>query len=157
MAYEIFSHSPADVIRWLLVQLGQGSDPTLSPLQPWPVYASSEPNEPDDVLTVYDTTPQGDGRIMLGGMQQVHWGVQVRVRSTIHVDGWKKAKGLEAALSEEVAYTTVNVGAVPYVVYAVSTSSVLVLGKEQPSTRRSLFTCNFVTAIDGLIPQFLGR
>ncbi len=46
-------HSPAEVIRWLLVAIGQGVDPAQG--GDWQVAVALEESSPDNAITVYDT------------------------------------------------------------------------------------------------------
>jgi hypothetical protein len=146
------SHSPADVIRWLLVALAQGTDPTMTTLAAWPVYASDEPDTPDSVITTYDTTAQMDGRTLFNGNWAQHYGVQIRVRAANHGDGYVKAKEICDAI-DAVSYQQVSViGARSHVnQYRVITlcrnGEPMAIGKETPKTMRKLFTINLVTPI----------
>jgi hypothetical protein len=136
------THSPADVLRWALVQMGAGADPTELPLGGWPVYCAGEPDAPDHCLTVYDTTPQADGRAMPTGETFQHYGIQVRVRSSTHAEGWAKADLLRRTLDEDVYDEFVRVGAHAYLVKSVSGTQLLTLGRNAPSTSRFVFTIN---------------
>ena len=136
-------HSPADVIRGCLIDLGLGSDPTLDPQAAWPIYVSSEPTTPDNCLTVYDTQGVEDGSSQLDGELWTHHGFQVRVRSTDHVTGWARANAIRQALAQQVLDNAVAVGTSHYVIHAAAgIGSVLVLGKDTPTSKRSLFTLN---------------
>lgn len=133
--------SPADVVRWILVALGVGTDPELG--SAWPVYCSSEPDRPDNSITVYDTDGTDNGRTMVDGKLQRLFGFQVRVRSDSHGTGWTKADAIQTALAESVYQETVTVNGRSYLVHAVSRiGDVLPLGKESPTSKRSLFTLN---------------
>lgn len=168
----LLNDSPADVIRWLLVQLGQGiitlpsgliiasglvTDPSLSPMQAWPCYATDEPDSPDSVITVYDTQGRDDGRSMIDGERYEHHGFQIRVRAPTHRIGQLKAQQIKVVLDQAVVHRTVtfndqNGTSRSYDVPCVSrTSDVIPLGKDTPSTKRRLFTINAVCPIGELI------
>lgn len=141
-------HTPADVARWLLVLKGAGTSPLASPLGSWPVYALSEPDVPDDVVTTYDTQGVDHGRFMVGGALQGLYGFQVRVRSARPVAGWRKADEIQTLLAESVYQDTVTVAAVEslsaatYLVHCVSgIGDVLNLGYA-PGSKRRLYTIN---------------
>ncbi len=143
-------HSPAEVIRALLVASGLTSDPPAPPTAPsaWPCYATNEPSTPDDCVTVYDTAGRMDGRDMVDGQQNIHRGVQVRVRSTDHPTGYQKAEAVAVWLDEGVNQAVVTISSNSYLVFCVNrTGDVLVLGKNVPGTKRSLFTINLVAPI----------
>ncbi len=140
-------HSPADVLATLLVTLGAATDPEAATLGDWPVYVDSEPPTPDDVLTVYDTTARTFGRSMIDGETLLHEGVQVRVRATDHTTGLIKARAIRQKLDEVVHLNNVTVDGTDYLVWSVDTTSLLKLGKETPTSKRSLFTINGTCSI----------
>lgn len=140
------THSPADIIRNLLVNLGLGTTPSAA--GSWPVYAEREPDAPDSVITVYNTAGRKDGRVQVGGEVQEHHGFQVRIRAANPVTGYTKAQAIAIALDETVYQDTVTISAATYLVHAVSrVGSVLALGKETPTSKRNLFTINAVAAL----------
>ena len=144
-------HSPADIARWLLVQLGQGTDPTVTPLGAWPAYESVEPNAPDNCITCYDTTESSDGRVMIDGERQQHYGIQVRVRSATAKLGYAKAIALAIALDGVVGIGVTGTTLVPnsYLVPEVSVrGGVLYIGLDNPTTKRTLHTVNAILPIN---------
>ena len=137
------AHTPADVIAQLLVDGGQGSDPLVLPLGDWPIYVESEPDSPDSVLTVYTTTGIDDGRTMPDGELQQHYGFQVRIRSRTAKEGYTKAAAIRAFLSEVVKDNRVSLDLSDYLVLCVSKiGQIMRLGKDTPTTKRSLYTLN---------------
>lgn len=135
------SHSPADILASLLVALIKGTNPDDN--ADWPIYISSEPNAPDNCITVYDTLGQDDGRSMIDGTLWQHYGFQVRIRATTHMVGHARASLIRDALSLEVIQREVTIGANTYVIQAASRiGQVLYLGKIVPASMRSLFTVN---------------
>lgn len=146
------NHSPAHVIRDLLVTLGLGTDPDDG--GSWPIFVSREPNTPDSVITLYDTASRMQGRRMVNGITVEHYGIQVRVRDAGPTGAWVKANALAVALDQTIALDDVTVedtdgtGSSTYKVYTVSrVSGPLSLGKETPTSKRNLFTINAVAAI----------
>jgi hypothetical protein len=138
-------HSQSDVLRWLLISLGIGTDPTTE--GSWPIHASSEPDSPDDLITVYDTTGVTSGRIQRTGETVEHRGITIQVRGTDHQTAWAKADALRVALDESISTSPVTIGGYSYVVYAVTVKSgPLSLGTE-PNTNRFLFTINAVMSL----------
>lgn len=134
--------SPADVIQRLLIGLGLVSNPTLG--LDWPAYVASEPDRPDDCVTVYDVQGRDFGSHQIDGFRVERRGFQVRVRARTHLTGYPKARQIAEALDTDVLSETVVAG--PGVVYCVHccdrTSDVIPLGKDAPTTKRSLFTVN---------------
>ena len=102
----------------------------------------TEPDRPDNCITVYNTTPNEHGRVMHDGQMQRHHGIQVRVRSTTHPVGWAKAKAIATALAKDVFEALVTISGSTYLVWAVcQRGNIAVLGKDKNSSRR-LFTVN---------------
>lgn len=146
------SHSPAEVIRQLLIDLGVGTVP--SALGNWPIHVAREPDKPDSAITVYNTTGRDHGRTMNDGERQEHLGIQVRVRDMNHDDGFEKAQAVAMVLDQTVRLNTVTVsdrvgtGSATYTVYSVSrTTGVIIVGEERPDSRRNIFTINAVVSL----------
>lgn len=140
------THSPADVLRHLLVELGQGVLPSVG--GDWPIYVGAEPNTPDSVVTLYDTAGRDDGRVMSDGERQEHHGVQIRLRDPDHQSGYLKARAVALALDQDIAQSEQTIAGTTYTVHAVSrTTDVISLGKEVPKSKRNLFTINVVVAL----------
>lgn len=139
------NHSPADVLRWLLIALGLGTDPANG--GEWQVYAGNEPGTPDQVITITDTAGTPQGRLHIDGEVIATFGFQVRVRSKDHPTGWLKADAIRNALAKSVDRTQVTVGGVAYLVpCVVRIGNVIPLGKESAS-KRSIFTLNAETHV----------
>lgn len=140
----ILQHSCADILRRVLIALDLGTDPTQYPnvLGEWPVYVDNEPSDPDNVLTVYDTSGRDGGRTMYDGERQENHGFQVRIRSSDHKTGFTRARAIAVTLDRNVYDEVVTLDGTAYLVHAVSrTSDVIRLGKA-PGSKRSLFTIN---------------
>jgi hypothetical protein len=138
-------HSPADVLRHLLVNNGQGVLPSAVTTSwnntQWPIGVSNEPDTPDNCVTLYDTEPLQQGRIMFSGEKEEKYGVQVRVRSDVFTRGWTKAHALAVYLDETVSEMPVTISGTSYLVHAVSRrGGVLPLGQAAPDSKRQLFT-----------------
>jgi len=153
----VLENSPADVVRWLLVQLGAGSDPAAN--QPWPVHAAGEPSTPDEVITVYDTAWQDDGRGMPTGEKYYHYGLQVRVRAADHPTCWNKTSEVLTVMNEVVYANLVDIPATAqygageqYHVDCIAKSTALVLGKNVPTTKLNVCVINGVVSLRPLTP-----
>lgn len=142
-------HSPADVLRYLLVQMGHGDYPSLTGQNvTWPTFVSVEPSKPDNVVTVYNTTGTNDGRIQFTGEQSRHYGIQVRVRSATYGVGYAKAKRLAVAMAEDIYGEEVVIGASSYTVNCLAkVGDVLELGKELPDSKRNIFVINALMSV----------
>lgn len=144
----LLMHSPADVCRWALIRVGVGTDPTASPLGSWPIYASKEPDAPDNVITLYDTAGQDDGRSMVDGELQEHYGIQVRFRAQDEPTGRQKAEAVRKAMAESIYYTNLAVGAYRYLVHCFGPiGNVIGLGEDLRSSKRRLFTVNAMVSL----------
>lgn len=137
------THSPAEIIRQLLIDLGVGTASGS-----WPVKFATEPDNPDNVITVYNAAGRSSGRVQNGGERQEHHGFQVRVRSTSESVGYVKARVIAVALDENVLLTTVTVDSSTYRIQSISrTGDVISLGKNHPTTNLNLFTINALASL----------
>lgn len=150
----LLTHSPADIIRYLLIHAGGGVLPPST--NAWPIYAWQEPDLPDNVVTLYDTSGKMDGRIHDGEHQQ-HEGVQIRVRAAVASDGNTKIRGLVEILDKQILNTIVvcnNVsgsGTSTYKVISVTRpGTIMSIGKDTPTTKRAIFTCNLLVTVEQL-------
>lgn len=147
-------HSPAQVLQKLLIDFSFGFDGTVTSPPAWSCYASSEPDSPDNCITVYDTAGKTFGREQILGDTLEHYGLQFKVRSSVYDVGWLKAHALAQLLDESVRLNTVTVPAsanaaeATYVVFSVNrTGPILPLGKDTPGSKRNVFTVNATAAI----------
>jgi hypothetical protein len=142
------THSPADILRKLLIDLGLGSQPSAT--THWPVYVSQQPDDPDNLITLRDTTGIHDGRVHVGGEVQGRDGIQIIVRCNSFPVGWTKADTLCKTLDTDVYSATVTIDTTTYTVHSASRSggmSPIHLGKESTSSRRELFSINVTLSI----------
>lgn len=136
------AHSPADVVRRLVIGLGHGTAPAIPP-GAWPVYIGTEPSAPDDCVTVFDTEGRIVGAVQHNGEVQEYHGIQVRVRAADYATGYAKARAIAVALDTDVERDAVTVGAGSYCACSVTrTSDVVSLGLDRPQGRRQVFTFN---------------
>jgi hypothetical protein len=142
------SDSPARVVRQLLINLGVVNEVGAAVTPYWPAYSPGEPPSPDNVVTVYNTSGQKDSRDKNTREMEGHHGIQVRIRGIDQATAFQKANDVTEALDKRVRYTAVTVGANQYIVKAVSrTGEAIDIGKETPSSKRSLFTVNALVAV----------
>ena len=140
------AHSPADILRYLLIDLGHGTLPSDGAL--WPIYESQEPNLPDNVITTYNTTNVHQGRVMSDGEVQERYGIQIRVRATTELIAFVKSQAITISLDQDVYLKGVTINGSGYLVHAVSRiSGPMSIGKETPDSKRDLFTINVTAAI----------
>ena len=140
------THSPADVLRDLLIGLAVGTAPSAA--GNWPIFVAGEPDTPDNCITVYDTAGTLEGRSMIDGEKQEHHGIQIRVRANDYPTGYTKARTVATTLDTSVYQNSASIGASVYVVQSVSrTTDVIPLGKENPLSKRDLFTINALVSL----------
>jgi hypothetical protein len=138
------------------------SDPT-KPVasNPWPIGADTESDVTDDLVTIYDTQGVNEGRTTPNCQRQEHPGVQVRVRSTTPLAGFKKAQQIGVALDqvgypEGSAWTPQRTVTIPgstatYRVFAVTrNTNIINAGKNVPNTKHSIFTINAILVLKQL-------
>lgn len=144
-------HSPADILRYALVDLGLGTIPSENGL--WPIFVSVEPDTPDNCITLYDTTGIHQGRRQVDGRVLDRAGIQIRVRSSSHVVGYTKANAIAIAVDEDIYLTNTTVNLVTYQIWAISRDSggILALGKQTPNSKRDLFTVNVNMSVKQLV------
>lgn len=139
-------HSPARVIQRILISDGQGTEPNLwlngSTGSAWPCYSSKEPDRPDEVLTVYDSTGTEDGRSMLDGELFTHYGIQIRVRGATQQIARQKIESVRLYMSETLYNKMINVDGTEYLVQCFSAIKQVLDLKEIPNSKRRLFTIN---------------
>ena len=139
-------HSPADIIRDLLIDLSLGTLPTNNTA--WPVFRSNQPDSPDNSICVFDTENELQGRRQTDGVTIEFYGILIRVRGVDYSTGFNKAKDIAHQLDTEVLRDDVTIGSDTYRVQAVTRrGGVLSLGSELGVSRRRLFTINAVASI----------
>ena len=139
------THSPADIVRYCLIDLSLGTLPTSS--GDWPITVTQEVEDPDNAITIFDTSGIKQGRVF-GGEIQEHEGFQVRIRATDHSTGHTKANAIKEALDKSILNVGVTIGSTTYIVYSVSRrSGIFYLGQDVSSSKRVIFTINAVVAL----------
>lgn len=140
------SHTPAQVIRQLLIDLAVGTD--ITDAAAWPIYGSLHPDTPDNSIAVTDTPGRVNGRSQIDGEVTEHHGVQVRIRGITHEVGYVRANLIKNAIDKESTRAQVVIGTSTYTVHAITrVGDVIAMGPESPSSRRRLFSINAVVAL----------
>lgn len=145
-------HSEADIIRYVLVTLGLGNLPSNPNAHTWPISVDQEPDQPDNAITVYNTSPQPQGRLQVSGLAVEHAGFMVQVRCTDSQAGKTKIREILAALTQDINRTTVTIsnsrGTASYMIQAVTRrSGPNTLGRDHDNENRFLFTLNCTASI----------
>jgi len=137
------NNSTAEIIGQMLVDLGICSDSNQSN---WQLYIGNEEDNPDNCITVYDTSSLDQGYLMIDGSKQGPNGVQIRIRGINRKTSYQKSDEIFTALSKNIkagAYDrTIRIGDNSYKFRSISSiSNVISLGKET-NTNRYLHTIN---------------
>jgi len=139
-------HSPADILRYLMIELGLGTLPSAN--GSFPVYVDQEPDKPDSAITLFDTTGRSQGKDHPTGELQRHPGIQIKVRTARASTAYTKADAIVVSLTESVDKETVSVETSSYSVQSVTvTSGPIRLGKETLTSKRNSFTINVVISL----------
>lgn len=148
----ILNNSPSDILRYLIIDITEGSLPVAGKLYAptdWPVFNDVEPPLPDNCITTFDTTGTDDGRIMLTGEIVHHTGFQIRVRAQDKETGWLKANAIQISLMESVRRVSLTINTRTYLIHCIAKmGDILSLGKESPTSKRNLFTLNAVMMVE---------
>jgi hypothetical protein len=134
------AHSAADIVRYLLIQQGNGVLPSQG--GNWPIYVGSQPGAPDNVITAYDTVGRNQGRTSPDSERQGHDGVSLRIRSSSNPEAGVKARELALAL-DKVHMETVPIDGHTYIVQTVfRTSGPSAIGGDNDGSSRWIWTIN---------------
>lgn len=139
------THSPAQIIAQILVDLGLGTDPDDE--DDWPIYAVSLPDTPDNAMCIYDTQGTMDGSSMIDGEVQEHHGFMVRIRATSHSVGQAKANAVVQGLDKSVRNEVVTLDSSTYLVTQTGRMSGPLNNGPEPTSSRIIFTVNAVAAL----------
>lgn len=145
MAQSPLLHSPANILRYLLIDLAQGTLP--SDGSTWPIHVGQEADNPDQTITVYNTEGRTDGRMMEDGEVVEFPGILVRIRSPSSETGYTKAEAIKVALDE--AYrVSVTIDSTTYTIQAATrVGTVNSLGRDVQRTKMFLYTLNYLLTV----------
>ena len=141
--------TPAYILASYIIEenIGSMTDPADS--GDWPLYISYMPDGFDietDCGSIYDTSGIKDGRLMIGPVIE-HYGIQLKIRSDVHITGWSKAEAIASAL-DGVVDDLIEINSVEYRIYNIKrTGPVISLGMELGTKGRRLFTVNFLVTL----------
>lgn len=128
------AHSPADVLRWAMISEELGTNPTSS--QNWPIFCQQEPNNPDAVITTFDTQGVKNARQHKIGRTFEHHGVSIKIRAADGPTSYAKARTICLALDYLTCPKTVTINSHAYAIYNVSRKGdAIPLGRLDNSSR----------------------
>lgn len=154
MTSSIITHPVDQVVRQMLVDLSQGSAPNTQ--ADWPVYASQQPDIPDNLIIVRVIGGRLHGRSHPSGATRLHYGVEVAVRASRasstgtagHTSAWEKIGLVCKALDESVLNRIVTVETTVYTVHAMTrVGDISKIGPDQTTRERYLFAVPYNLSI----------
>jgi hypothetical protein len=141
-------HSPACILQAILVARGLGASP---PNLIWPIYIDSQPDLPDNLISVLNEIGKDYGRVQINGERLEHHGVTVSVRAGLSPLGYSKARQIAIVLDSSIYFDEVSIESSSYLVYAVTrTSDVVYRGKESETSKRGIHSMTAVLALKQL-------
>lgn len=141
-------YSPAYIIAQFLID----EDIFIAPSSSgnWPLFVGLLPDDQDidhDIAACMDTESVKDGRISEDGENIFHYGFQIIIRAEAYNTGYAKAQEVATAL-EEINRDEVTISTKTYRLDNVTqTTGVVVVGQEEGSKRRELFSINFLVTL----------
>tara|TARA_R110000824_G_scaffold172434_1_gene350259 strand:+ start:347 stop:796 length:450 start_codon:yes stop_codon:yes gene_type:complete len=139
-------HSPARIIRELLIDLSSGSA-TSDLTDDWGAWVNTLPDSPDEVITVNDTTGLLNGREMIAGEVLTMHGIQIIVRDNDQSEGYVKANEVAVAM-DGVLRSSVTIDSSTYLVQAISRKGdTIYVGVDVPRSNLHLYSINATASI----------
>lgn len=140
--------SPAKIVGGYIVNsLEFMTDPSEG--DEWPLFLNHLPDAQDSFSNsgaIYDTAGTLDGRLMTGAVCR-HPGLQIKMRSRTYDAGYSRLLNIANWLAI-LQNATIEVSGTSYIVWAVRRmTDVVSLGMESGTSRRFLFTANFIATI----------
>jgi len=133
--------SPATVLAEYIRQELLMTDPADS--SDWPLYISYFPDVKTEMGAIYDTTGIKLGRHMDGEVIQ-EYGIQIKISSDVHNDGWAKLEAINAEL-DTIINEEISIDDEDYVIRFVTRNGPpIYLGVEDGTKKRKLFISNCV-------------
>ena len=150
-------HSVSYIVRQLLIDLGVASDGVNGE---WSVFAGSMPDQPDQLIVVYEMIGVKDGRSMIDGEVFTHPAFSIQVRHPTHPGGIVKAGAIATALDGvlrrtvtaydlvEPTGTGTGTSSISYLVHAISRFSDPFYIGADPRTNYHLFAFDAKLALE---------
>ena len=138
------NHTPAEILRKVLIDAGEVSLPSQNDV--WPMFVSGLDSSPNDALAIYDTVGTEDGSIQPTGETKRHPGWQVRCRSVDYRTAYRKLAKI-ANFFDTLAQVALTLDADQYTLHSVYQSSNIVHLVVRDEQAREHFTFNGTVAI----------
>lgn len=134
--------SPAKVIRAYLVANGLGVLPAAAGSPDWKVFVGKEPQDPDNIITVYNPAGLIELKNMRDGEQFVHHGVQFRFRNLDYELGWAKGIAVKDLMTKGTKMSPVAVpgDSTDWIIQSFNLTMDLAFLLEEEKKNRQVFT-----------------
>lgn len=140
------NHTPAQVVRMLLLNYVLGTEPEDE--LDWPIFFDHMPDGPDEAICVYHTQGRMQGRIHITGENIEQYGIQIKVRAATRSVARRRMELIMEAMDLQVLRDYVELDDDGYTVQSMNrTSSLLPDGYDTPSSQRRSFTTNYTASI----------
>jgi hypothetical protein len=171
----VFYHSPARIVQAYLIEQNVGIDPdgftpvydtgTSGPDEPtgdmvngmWPVFTSYYPDEPDDIVVLYNTQGRDFGYTQVDSEREEMEGIQVLVRGVNPEYTYLKAHTIALLLDHVTRHFLTlplsdTTGTGPseciYEIASIArTTNVIAIGRDAPTGKREEYTMNAIVTI----------
>lgn len=145
-------HSPAQITSQLLCEasaLFLFSPEVVSDASAWVVFFAETPASPRNVITVYDTSGESQGRSQRSGRVCEKYGLQIRARSVKVEDVWKKCVDVKGYLLQSVVRNVIRLGNSTYLIHSFSfRSGPLPMGMDD--SQRHNYSMNFLVGLTNI-------
>jgi hypothetical protein len=145
MSY-VLSHPASEVLRKYLLNQGEVDLPGVGS---WPCLLTylMDGVDVNNLIAIFDDAPSLDGRDMNSGGVMFHYGVVIRLRSSVYETGYLKMFDMFSLLAS-VVRETVSLDAITYLIHTISNrSGVVSLGLERGTKRRRVFEMNLLVSV----------
>lgn len=140
------NHTPSQILEKflitnsLVVAAPSGSESN------WPCYIAIVPDRketPSNIVSIFDTEGDYDGRYLRTGVVVEHPGFQIRVRSTDYQAGYIKMLTIRNKITQEATKAQITLDSSTYTIQSAFAGTVMSIGTEPNSTKnRHLFVIN---------------
>jgi hypothetical protein len=140
------NHPPSQILekflqnKTLVVTASTGTN------ENWPCFIGVTPDRdgvPSNVVTIFDTEGDYDGRYTRTGVVVEHPGYQIVVRAADYVTGYQKIRTIRDKITQEATKAQITLDSSTYVIQAAFAGTIIPMGTEKGNTKnRHLFSIN---------------
>lgn len=140
------THTPAHIMREVLINHGEAYLPPDGVGSDWPVYVGSLPITGDRAIALYNMTGNLEGRYMSTGETVDHPQVHFSVRGRNDVQASEKLLGL-MEMADTISREAVSLDGKDYTVQAVHRRTGILSFGEEPERQRNVVAFNAIVTI----------